>query len=174
MARSRKSKTHNNRPVWASAASRNSCNHRRIGRRRSAWSLLPDARNADKSASIPAASGIFLHDLGKDNAAADFRKGDARPWKIAAAIGHTPVTCPAPNRAAKENGRLVAPGMLDSRGDSVQQQDRTCHRQRTADAHDGGPVASSLSVAALRAPLRNQRHLIFVRCRKHAGKTSSR
>jgi len=34
---------------------------------------------------------------------------DAWPWKIAAAIGHTPVTCPAPNRvegliAVKEKG----------------------------------------------------------------------
>ena len=66
---------------------------------------------------------------------------DAWPWKIAVAIGHTPGTCTAPDRATKRKGRLTAPGVLDFRGNSVQEQYRAGHRQRTADEQDGGPEA---------------------------------
>src|ERR1700738_115999 len=56
------------------------------------------------------------------------------------------------------------------RGNSIQKQHRTGDNQRAAEEHEGRPAASRPMIAALRAALRDQRRLIFVRCPEHAGK----
>jgi hypothetical protein len=162
MAPSRRSKIRNNRPAWASAVHHSPCNRRRTGRRRSASSPMPDDRISDRSALIPAAA-IGLR---------DFERGCSvpQPGRIDAAFARRPVTCLT---QAEKSGLVVLRNPL-LRHRLVQQQHRTSHHQRTADEHHGRPAAARPSITALRAALRYQRHLVFIRGREHAGKTAAR
>ena len=56
----------------------------------------------------------------------------------------------------------------------AEKQHRARDDKRTAGEHDGRPAASPPMVSALRTPLRDQRRLIFVRAREHAGKATAR
>jgi hypothetical protein len=103
------------------------------------------------------------------------------PWskKIAVVFDSTPVTCPALKRVAelniaKEKGAARRPRYPPRHGHSIHQQHHADDHQRTANKHHRWPAASSPTIAPLGAPLRDQRHFVFVRGGEYAGKPAAR